>query len=367
MEGSKWEKWASVLICIFIGGVLLFWGLRRLLPILLPFAVAWLLSLCVARPAERIAKKTRLSPKFCAAALFFLLLMLLVCLVALGVSRLLGELRALFTRLIDEYGSFEEMGRSWLERLEDGSAAMGLFDSQGREGSAFRAHFYDMVTEMLSSALSQMASRLPSFAANVLGALPSLLLGIVVTVMAGFYFCIDRERIGRAVVSLLPSAARRELPRLRARAKRISWRYVKAYLCLMLVTFLLLLFGFLLLRVPYAFLLASVTAFVDLLPVLGIGTVLIPWSILLLIRGSRYLGFGLLILYGICALTRQILEPRLIGKSLGLHPLLTLAATYAGWRVAGVLGMLIAPIFALIGRSLYLQIPRNEEMVKKDD
>lgn len=131
---------------------------------------------------------------------------------------------------------------------------------------------------------------------------------------------------------------------------RFFKRYLRAYLILLAITFLCLFVGFSILGVDYAFLLALLTAVVDMLPVLGVGTVLIPWAAVMLLQERFYLGFGLLILYGVMLILRQIMEPRLVGKSLGLHPVLTLFAGYAGWRLFGVIGMILGPPVAMLLR-----------------
>ena len=114
------------------------------------------------------------------------------------------------------------------------------------------------------------------------------------------------------------------------------------------LTFGELLIGFLILGVDYAFLLALIIAVLDMLPVLGVGTVLIPWALVALLQKNFYLGFGLVILYLVMLVLRQIAEPKLLGKSLGLHPLLTLFASYAGFRLFGFLGMLAGPVVATL-------------------
>ena len=125
------------------------------------------------------------------------------------------------------------------------------------------------------------------------------------------------------------------------------------------MTFALLFPGFCILRVRYAFLLAVVIAFVDMLPVLGVGTVLIPWSTVVLLQKNYYLGFGLLILYAAVLILRQILEPRLVGHSLGISPILTLFSTYAGWKLLGFWGMILGPVLAMLGKNLVGQIEKR--------
>jgi predicted PurR-regulated permease PerM len=105
--------------------------------------------------------------------------------------------------------------------------------------------------------------------------------------------------------------------------------------------------GFWLLGISRSLVLAGLIAILDAFPVLGVGTVLIPWALLCLLREETIRGIGLLALYAVVWLSRSILEPRLIGKGLGLDPLVTLMAIYAGWKLWGISGMLLAPILAL--------------------
>jgi sporulation integral membrane protein YtvI len=218
--------------------------------------------------------------------------------------------------------------------------------------AAFRVRFNQTVSDMIGNALAALSGELPTLAAKWISALPSALLFAAVTVIAGFYFCIDGHW-GERAIALLPCDLKDRVPRWRTAVKRLSWRYVKAYLVLLLLTFSQLFLGFTILRLEYAFLLAFVISVVDILPVLGVGTVLVPWAVVALLQKNHRLGIGLLILYFAVTVIRQVLEPRLIGKSLGLHPLCTLLAGYAGWKLFGVLGMALGPIAALFLRNLW--------------
>ena len=218
-----------------------------------------------------------------------------------------------------------------------------------------RSKAEELVNGFIEKAITEITERLPSVMGRILSALPNLLLVLFMTVLAGFYFCFDGERIAQSVKELLPDSLKRRFTTWGARLKRISFRYLRAYFYLLLLTVGELFIGFCFLRVRYAFLLAIGIALLDMLPILGVGTVLIPWAVIALLQKNFYLGFGLLILYAAVALLRQIIEPRLIGKSLGVHPLLTLVATYVGFRCFGFLGMLLAPFAALLAKSVILQ------------
>ena len=121
------------------------------------------------------------------------------------------------------------------------------------------------------------------------------------------------------------------------------------------LTFLLLSGGFFLLKISNTFLLSALVTLVDAFPILGTGTVLIPWSIVCLLQGDTARGIGLMAIYAVVWLVRSVLEPRLVGKELGLDPLLTLFSIYAGFRLMGIGGMLIAPFAAMVATQLFRQ------------
>ena len=116
--------------------------------------------------------------------------------------------------------------------------------------------------------------------------------------------------------------------------------------------FLIVLCGFLLLNVPYAPVWALFTAVVDAIPVLGTGTVLLPWSLVCFLQGDHPMAIGLLGIYAVAFLARSILEPRLVGDQLGLDPLMALAALYVGYKVWGFVGMLLSPMLCVTAMEL---------------
>ena len=174
--------------------------------------------------------------------------------------------------------------------------------------------------------------------------------------MACFYFCTDDAASLGAITSRLPVPWQQKLPHVKKDLRDVVHKYLKAYGILLALTFALLLVGFWVLGVEYAFLLALIISVVDLLPLLGVSTVLIPWGIVLLVQKRFYMGIGILILNLTVTVVRQILEPRLLGKSFGLHPLAVLAATYGGWRLFGFAGMVLAPLAVLFCKALFAQV-----------
>ena len=132
-------------------------------------------------------------------------------------------------------------------------------------------------------------------------------------------------------------------------------KYILSYSLIMLITYLTLLGGFLLLGVDHAPIIALFIAALDILPILGVGTVLVPWSIFELVMGNRFLGIGLIILFVVNAIIRQLTEPKIVGKSLNMHPIITLMMIYVGYALFGFLGMIILPIISVILGSILKQ------------
>ncbi len=329
---ADWGKWAAIVICMAGAVAALVFLARPLCVLLFPFLVAYALSAAVRPAARRMAAAWRLPEKLCAVVLFSVLLALLLFLLGWLLFKLLGEAQDLLIRLLGkEEGLFAPLADLPLPFLRE----------ETRE--TLRGSMRGFTEKILSA----VGSRLPDLAVWLSGSLPNALIWGIVTVFAGYCFCTDRDRIVAALRDLLPGAIRKKLPEWKPAVRRFFKRYLGAYLRILGMTFLELLAGLLILRVENALLLSLLIALVDILPVLGVGTVLIPWGIIALLRQNTFLGAGLLILCLIVTVVRQITEPRILGRHFGLHPLLTLAVTYAGFRLFGVIGMLVSPAVAL--------------------
>ncbi len=348
MREIKWGKWASVTVTLIGGAIAFYLAFRYLLVLLLPFGIAVGIACLIRPPAARLAARTKIPRAIWAAILLIVIIGGVLFLLGVATRRLVLELDHLLDRLLSTGESLDPVGM-----LTDRIGFLGSVGASER-ADALR----NMISQMLSGAASALSEEIPAFLGRVLAALPTVLLVTLITVIAGFYFSIDGDRIFSALTEHLPDRVRTRLPLWRARLRRVSWKYLRAYLLLWGLTVVELFIGFAILRLDYAFLLALVIAFVDLLPIFGVGTVLIPWAVVALLQQNYFLGFGLFILYGVALILRQIIEPHLLGQSLGLHPLLTLFATYAGWQLFGFFGMLLAPFVALLAKSALAEIKK---------
>lgn len=348
----NWQKGASAVICVSAGILLLWLTFRYVWGIALPFLLAWLLSRAVRPVVDGVCRRTRVPRGVCAAGLVILAVGGVSALTVGGIRRGVTELGELVAELTADTEGIAAAIGSVLSRAESLSSRIPFL--RRFENTPFYADFCARLDSFVETGINRLAetvtSRLPSAAMTVAGWVPAAFIFVTVTLLACYYFSADSGELGKRVsgflLRLTPEGVRDRLPPLGRRLRRLGRQYLRAYLLLGGLTFLQMFIGLACLRVPYAFVLAILIAIVDFLPILGTGVVLIPWAVVSLLLGEVKLGIGLIVLYAVTTVIRQVLEPKLIGDGLGLHPLLSLAAMYAGLRLFGVWGMILAPLVA---------------------
>ncbi len=338
---TRAAAWA--VLCLSVAVAVLYF-LPPLFLSALPFLFAWGMAVAVRPLAARIAVRTHL--KTAAVSVFLVFFFLL--LVAVGLFFLLRQ-AALELLALGTYLGEGGAAGIWERVLAFGAVLGERFPHLGTWLAPGLAE--GKLAALSEQALLSLGEEALRAAAALVGAAPLFFVGVPISLVAAFYFARDLRVIHRALLSLLPPAAAARAKQLQNGVFRAAGGYLRAYLCLAGVTFLLLSLGFLLLRVPCAVLVAAVLALLDFLPAIGMDMLLIPWAVFSFLTGNPFLGFGLLILYFVLWLMRQVLEPRLLGHHLGLHPLIAMAAMYAGLRFFGFFGMILLPAICALGRT----------------
>ncbi len=348
----NWQRLAAALLCAAAGVLALWLAFRYALGIILPFLLAWLLSRVIRPLTEGICRRVKIPRGVCAAGLVILAVGGVAALAVSGVKRGVNELSRLAGELAADSDGLMSAVESALSRAESLSSHIPFL--RRFEDAPFYAEFCAGLDSAVEAGVSRLTetvtARLPEAAVTVAGFFPAAFIFITVTLLACYYFPADDGRIAASVAATLtrltPPPLRDRLPRIGRRLRRLGRQYLRACLLLVLLTFLQMFIGLAVMGIPYAFLLALLIAAVDFLPLLGTGIILIPWAAVCLLLGKVRLGIGLIILYAVSSVIRQVLEPKLIGEGLGLHPLLSLLSMYAGLRLFGVWGMIFAPLAA---------------------
>ncbi|MBO5937851.1 MAG: sporulation integral membrane protein YtvI [Clostridia bacterium] len=184
--------------------------------------------------------------------------------------------------------------------------------------------------------------------------IPSIIISIVVTIVLACFMTADYDLIMRFIYCQFPKDKRKDVTRAKVLLKMNLGKMAKAYALIMIVTFTEVFIGLTILKMiglfnsSYIAVIAVVTAIVDVIPVLGTGTIVLPWAAYSFITGNIGMGIGLLVLYVTVTVIRQIVEPKLVAGQLGLPPFVTLIAMYLGLKIIGVLGVFILPIIAIM-------------------
>ena len=330
-------------------------GLRYLLPLTLPFLLAGALALASEPLVSAFQKRLRL-PRPAATGIGVSICLLIAILIFLTLCAfLLRQLKNLVQILPD----LENSAIRGTEALRDfflnlsGRAPKGL--------QPLLAHCTQNLFSGSSQILDRFSTWLISMASGMLKALPDSALGIGTWILAAYMTSAKLPQIKAFLIRHAPTEwINRYFPTLK-RLRHTLTLWLAAQLKLTGITLTVLIIGFLLLRLPYALAWAALVCLVDALPILGTGTILIPWSLVSFLQGDHLKAVGLLSIYAVAALLRSILEPRLVGKHLGLDPLVTLFSLYVGYRFWGLFGMLLAPLLAVTATQLLLPPETQDE------
>ncbi len=312
--------YASIIIAAIATGAYIF--TRRIFPALIPLLIAYLTAEAIRPAADFMYKYAKVPQKVTSLALIAVTVLMLG---RFG-TEALGNLRSDIADIASNLAQIAENRSFRLPSQIDKIVRKSGVDLDGLMYSA------------LESTAGVAAEYSAKLAEAMLTRIPSLTFSVFTFVAALYYFCSDRDSLKR-LVNLLPKAVKAPLRRLKASVGSTVKIYIKAYLLLMLINFAILSLGFRLIGIFPASTLALIISFADILPIIGVGTVLLPWACTALLFGNSFVGISLLALYCFIAFIRGLVEPRLIGKTAGIPPVISLSVSYAMFRLLGFWGM----------------------------
>ncbi|MBO6015271.1 MAG: sporulation integral membrane protein YtvI [Lachnospiraceae bacterium] len=330
----------AVTVCVLL---LVIFVLPRLLLFLLPFLIGWLIA-SVAYPIVSFTEK-RIKIRRRAMSV------VVIALAVAGVAMLLyGIGYVLIQEIIGFSDSVPQMIASVKETIDKASAFMGhLFVRAPFIQSVDIDQIYDGIIASIGDWITKLGKPLMSIVGNTAKNIPSIIIGVIVCLLSAYFFIAEKEGVTNVVTRHTPMFIRDKWMVIYNSIFGAIGGYIKAQFKIECIMYILLLVGLAFLKVRYAALIALGIAFLDLLPVFGTGTVLVPWVLVKVLEGDYRMAIGLFILWGAGQLFRQLIQPKIVGDSIGLAPLPTLFLIYIGWQFGGVIGMLVAvPIGVLI-------------------
>lgn len=317
--------------------------LGPLCPFIFGFLIAWLLQ----KPIQGLCHALRLPRRLSAFLLTLLFYGAILAAVAAAGLRITSALEQLLPRLPALYNAqivpllseaFDRM-QAQVQQLDPSMVA--FVERLGRD-----------VIARLNGVLSTASVSAVRLASGLVTGIPGAILAVVITVIFTWFVAMDFDRVAGFIVGLLPDGIRTTLCASIAPGLSSLRKLLLSYMLIMCMSFAELSLGFLLLRVPHAVGLALLVCVIDILPILGTGTVLIPWAIIAAVLGQFRMAAGVALLYIVMMFVRNIVEPRLVGHQIGLHPAATLLCMFVGLKLFGFGGMFGVPLSVV----LYLKL-----------
>lgn len=329
---------------------------KYLLPILLPFIISFIMASILVIPARKLAGQNSKVRHLCAIAvgvIFFVLLFLGIAF--LGVA------------LVDWFLSFLE----YVPRLyqEEILPLLNYLYTEFTERISFAGpELTEKFNNVFQNFIGNIGNYISSFSMNAVKAIsggiagiPGLIIKLVLTIISCFFFLLDYDKIMAFFVTLIPKGKEKAFETVKWYVKNTLLVYIRSYSLLFLMTYMELSIGFQILEIPYAPIIGLMVAVFDILPVLGTGGILLPWTVVLLVMKNIPMGIGMFVLYLVITVIRNTMEPKLVGKQIGLHPLATMISLYVGLKVIGFWGMLVFPTALVVLSSMKKEIREAEK------
>ncbi len=323
-----------LLLCIFL--------VPKLVLFFMPFVIGWLIS-CIANPlVVFLERKLKIRRK---AGTVVVIVCVIAAVIGLGyglgvvlwrqISGFVQEIPSMWEAVRQDFDAFGE----WIDHYIGGKSPK-LADTLNNLGN--------VISEMLTNLPKSLDFRTFEGMGSMVGNIASVLVSIIMCMLSAYFFIADREWLGSFLNKLLPETVIRKYDVFASSLRQAVGGYFKAQFRIEIWMYVLLLIGLTVLKVRYGLLIALLIAFLDFLPFFGTGIVLIPWAIVNVVGGSYLRALGFLIIWGSGQLFRQLIQPKIMGDSIGMEPIPTLFLLFIGYRLAGVGGMLVAVPIGII-------------------
>jgi sporulation integral membrane protein YtvI len=364
---EKWFKISLLITGAIVLIVLMEFFLVKAITFLLPFLLILLFTSILSYPVDYLEKKK--VPRWLGTIISLVaFLSTLIGILTIIIMQLINGSKFLLLFLTEKSEKIILFIESFytkniLPSVDTAKETFSTLNKEQKDDLQSRAlEVGEVLIKNITSFLQKIVEIIPGF----IGLLPELFTGLIFVSLATFFLTKDKPKISQKIKSKLTNIQLENLQKINLEAKKTIIGFVRAQLTLIGMTFIIVLIGLLILKVKYAFLIAFIIGFVDLIPYLGTGFVFFPWIIVSFLIGAKNLAIGLVILYVLVVIQRNIIEPKVLSSNIGLDPLSTLIAIYLGFAIFGVLGLIIGPVMLIIFKMFY-GIYKDGKNVKKID
>ncbi len=333
-EVCYWKTAISLLFSLVATALTIYLGIKGIL-YFMPFVVGWFISVVASPFVKMLEKRLKIVRKISSAMIIIIVLGLIVLLVYYVCIRLWYLGINFVSDLPDYYEALElDFQQAWLN-LE------GVFAMLPPALSNAWYTVGDNLDTYLGQVVSALSEPTVSLAGDIASRIPTMLINIVITIISAYFFIADREMAISFAKKVTPNSIQTRMEIVTHNFKHAVGGYFKAQFKIMGVISIVLAIALMILDVKMAILVAFLIALLDFFPIFGTGTILIPWALFKFVIADYRMGIALVVLYVITLVLHQFLQPKFVADSIGLNPLATLLCMYTGYKIAGVLGMVV--------------------------
>lgn len=342
MEIGTQKRYTQILLNAVLIAAIIYIAFKFALPLLMPFLISLLISAIVLPLVGFLHRKLHFHKKLTAAILVTVLYLILA-----GLLLLAGrEIYLLASSAVDWFNT---------RFVPDVNALLAKIDALFHDSdSAVMTWLYSMKDSLIATLQPKVVQLSTSVVTKLASGVPSFVIKVILSVVATYFFALDYDNIRRAVTARMSESLYRKSSAAFRSLRSTIGQYLRAYSLIFLITFAELAIGLLCAGVKHFALIALGIAVFDILPILGSSMIMLPWSIITLLRGNYQQGIILFVVYLVVVIVRQFIEPKIVGERVGLHPLITLLTMYIGLKLFGGLGMLALPLCCAVLQQLEL-------------
>jgi len=323
---------------------LVYFALKFLPGLFMPFIFALLIVLVTNPIVNAAEKKLKIPRKVGGPIIVLFAILVLVALVYFLIT-------VVFAEASDLVKDLAAILKSLPQKFEEFSGKYDIFLAGAELPEALKTTFdFDNIISSVTSSMSRSLD-LQNIVSGLITNASAFIFGFFIMIVASVLLSADYVRIRAFVMRQLSPKYQKTMLNVKVFMKHTVWGYVKTYSIIFAFYFVAMYIIFLVMNIPHALLLAFLIGIVDLLPVLGLGAVLIPWSVISFISGNVWMGIVLIVSYIVLTFARNLIEPKLIGKQVGIHPLVALLSIYIGLRLFGVIGIFLVPLAVILAKS----------------
>ncbi|MEG0376884.1 MAG: sporulation integral membrane protein YtvI [Eubacterium sp.] len=346
----EYEKKKKFIVNVVYGGLIIllaFILLKYGLSLVAPFLIAFLVAFFLRKPAVYLSKKIKIPYKPVALLLVLVFYCTVGILIALVGVKIFSSVVEFFFSLPKFYSYQIEPSLSsffnWIE-----AAVYRMDPTLMQSLNELFTQFIKALGELVSGLSMKIVGAVSGYASS----LPGLFIKLLLMVIATFFIAGDYEVLSSFILRQFSGKAKDLMIRIKEYVVGTLFVCIRSYALIMSITFLELAVGLTLVKIPNSFMIAFLISIFDILPVLGTGGIMIPWVIITALRGNYPLAIGLLVIYLVITVVRNIIEPKIVGSQIGLHPVVTLVSMFVGVQLFGVIGLFGFPILLSLLRHL---------------